>query len=366
MCCKVSVKIFKGIVSQILKQSYLISSKFDHAFILWPPIVVFILLVCYSSSAPNWHLSPYLWLIVVVGIDVAHVYATIFRTYLDPVTRANRLPLLVLAPLISWILGVVLYSYSSLIFWRVLAYLAVFHFIRQQYGFFRLYERKEGSNSLLGKLAIYSVTLYPILYWHFNLPRRFSWFVEGDFINLNSLFHFYAPFISILSLIIFAIIQCAYLLMESRKFITGSDFSYPKNLLYLGTFLSWYGGIVLFNGDLTFTLTNVICHGVPYIALVWGFNSKKDSAWKYSGFKVVFYLLILLSLAYIEEGLWDFFVWDEHKEFFLGFTSPIENKLLLAILVSLLTVPQMTHYILDAFIWRISKPQDSLEILERP
>jgi hypothetical protein len=39
-------------------------------------------------------------------------------------------------------LGVALYSEGELTFWKVLAFVAVFHFVRQQYGWVALYRRK--------------------------------------------------------------------------------------------------------------------------------------------------------------------------------------------------------------------------------
>jgi hypothetical protein len=350
-------------MSQVLRQTYLISRPFDLSFILLPPIFISAVLIILSFSGVGLSLSPILWLIFVVGIDVAHVYATLFKTYLDPIALRDRLPLLLLSPICAFLFGVFLYSQSSGLFWRVLAYMAVYHFIRQQYGFFRLYEKKEGESSLIGKLAIYSITFYPIVYWHLHLPRNFSWFVDGDFISISRYLGDYEMAFGEGAFLVFFVIQLLYVYSQISSLIKVGLVSVPKNLLYIGTFLAWYGGIVLCNGDLVFTLTNVVCHGIPYIALVWGYNVKRNTDWKYSGYKVIFYLLVLFSLAYFEEGLWDFFVWNEHYSLFLGYSSPIESKNILKYLVPLLTLPQLTHYILDAFIWRISKPQDQLEVL---
>ncbi|MCB0486679.1 MAG: hypothetical protein KDC47_10825 [Flavobacteriaceae bacterium] len=303
-------------------------------------------------------ISPILWLVVVVGIDVSHVYATLFRTYFDRKMREERIALLVFAPLVSFIFGVFLYSHSAMTFWRVLAYLAVYYFVEKQYGLYRLKKKKNGEASLIGKLGIYSLTVYPILYWHLTLPKNFSWFVEGDFFAFNFLANSLRLQLLNISAVLFLFIQICYLGREIFRLNKGSSISIPKNLLYLGTFLCWYGGIVLSNGDLTFTITNVICHGLPYIALVWGFEAKKNRSWSFGGKKVVCFLLFLFLLSFVEEGVWDFFVWDEHKELFLGVTYPLFDKNILKILVPFLTIPQMTHYFLDAFIWRLSKPQD--------
>ena len=78
-------------------------------------------------------------------------------------------------PLAAYAAGVLLYSGSSGLFWRALAYVAVLHFVRQQYGWVALCRRKLGPASRLDRVlddaAIYSATLYPLVYWHANLPR---------------------------------------------------------------------------------------------------------------------------------------------------------------------------------------------------
>ena len=66
------------------------------------------------------------------------------------------------------------------------------------------------------------------------------------------------------------------------------------------------------------------------------------------------FVLTLVALAFIEEGLWDGLVWREHSDFFALFQGlpAIHQHALLAALVPLLTVPQATHYVLDGFIWK--------------
>ena len=60
--------------------------------------------------------------------------------------------------------------------------------------------------------------------------------------------------------------------------------------------------------------------------------------------------LTLLGLALMEEALWELAVWGEHfsDEFLLDATW-------LWLVVPLLALPQLTHYVLDGFIWRKPK-----------
>src|SRR6185503_18277153 len=69
---------------------------------------------------------------------------------------------------------------------------------------------------------------------------------------------------------------------------------------------------------------------------------------------IPYYLLALFALAYFEEGIWDWMVWREHANIF-GNVHFALSATVLAVLVPLLTMPQTTHYVLDAFIWRVNK-----------
>src|SRR5580704_11505720 len=131
--------------------------------------------------------SDWAWVPAVLLIDVAHVWATGFRTYLDTDELKRRPWLYSLVPLFGLALGIALYSEGELVFWRCLAYLAVFHFVRQQYGWVALYRARLNERDRLGRwidtAAIYLATLYPLLYWHCHLPRRFQWFIKDDFLT---------------------------------------------------------------------------------------------------------------------------------------------------------------------------------------
>ncbi len=68
------------------------------------------------------------------------------------------------------------------------------------------------------------------------------------------------------------------------------------------------------------------------------------------------FLATLWVLAYAEELLWDRGVWHERGWLFGANVWDIASLKIL--FVPLLAVPQITHYILDGFIWRRkSNPQ---------
>jgi hypothetical protein len=343
---------------------WILSARFDCCFILAPAILASLIAVLFSGYFQTFQeMPPWLWLVLIVGIDAGHVYSSLFRTYFDKQAFANQSPLLTLTPLMAWLIGTLLYSIDSLWFWRVLAYLAVFHFIRQQYGFMMIYARHEHNYPkayrLINKIMLYSATLYPLMVWHTS-GRSFNWFVDDDFIVINN------PALNAIAGWFFLGLMCCYVLKEVLIWHQFRHFNLPRNVLVIGTALSWHIGIVAYDNDLIFTATNVIAHGIPYYALIWvyGYNCNRmhrnayTFSWLsklFSNYTIPFYVGLLFALAYVEEGFWDGFIWREHPYLFALFNNlpGINSAQTLVWLIPLLTVPQATHYVLDAFIWRI-------------
>ena len=338
-------------------QPWIKKPLFDGLFILLPPFAALLAVMFLPARFKNTGAMPVAgWVLLILFVDVAHVYSTLFNTYLDRQRFSRHRTLFLLAPLACYCLGVLLHLWSGMAFWRTLAYLAVFHFIRQQYGFVRLYSRYEVKRSIpaiIDTIAIYAATIYPLVYWHCTPGRNFNWFINGDFLIREEALIKYTAFL------LYVVILAAYIVKEVIQFFRTRFFNVPKNLIICSTFFTWYFGIVYFNGDMAFTLLNVVSHGIPYMALVW---VDKDKTRKASGThgllshssRLVLFLGSLFLLAYLEEGLWDGFIWRDHPGVFLFFQSlpHIDNNLVLALLVPLLSLPQSTHYVLDGFIWR--------------
>ena len=291
-------------------------------------------------------------------VDVAHVYSTLYRTYFDPIILTDRKTLLRTTPIILFLVSVVVYTLSPKFYWTVLAYTAVFHFIRQQFGFIRIYSRKENISKyskIIDTLSIYSATLYPIIHWHCSGAKNFSWMIENDF----KLFYF--PQIDFYLSIIYGIIFISYVIKEGFWVLQMQRINIPKNLFMLGTYISWYMGIVAYNSDLVFTMFNVLSHGIPYIALVWMYQLKIHkpqqsvlSSKLFNTKNILIFLGSLFLFAYLEEYFWDVLVWKDHQSLFpfSAGSALSQNSTLLSLIVPLLSLPQLTHYILDAYIWK--------------
>jgi hypothetical protein len=298
-----------------------------------------------EGDSPDWA-----WVPAVLLVDVAHVYATAFRVYFDVEELKRRAWLYVSAPALALFVGWALYSESEALFWRALAYLAVFHFVRQQYGWVALYRARAGERGRAGwwvdAAAVYMATLYPLAYWHSNLPRNFWWFLPGDFAQLPAWVERAAWPVYVLAL-------GAYAARSAHAWLVRGEGNPGKDIVVVTTAVCWYAGIVAYNSDYAFTVTNVVIHGVPYMALVWWYARRRAPAAGTTYRRLVRWPIVFLAtlwlLAYAEELVWDRGLWHERGWLF---GAAWDAEALKAWLVPLLALPQITHYVLDGFIWR--------------
>lgn len=297
------------------------------------------------------------WLGLVVLVDVAHVWGNLLWVYADP-KEYRRRPLLWLSiPVVTVTLGVALSTESERWLWRAVAALAVWHFVRQQVGWVKLYRARndEGEDTHARLLravdlgAIYAATVAPILWWHANLPRPFWWLAEGDF------FLPLPPAAGTLAMAFEALALIAYGVRSVRAYTQGRG-NPGKDLVITTTALLWWLGIVMLESDYAFTVTNVLIHGVPYAILIAVTARRRIAAGASVALPlrhgIVGILVALWTCAWIEEVFWDRLLWHEHPEFFPlpGFELGGARPWVLALLV----VPQVTHYLLDAVLWRRS------------
>ena len=309
-----------------------------------------------------------LWLLLVVGVDVAHVWSTGWRVYADTEELGRRPALYLGVPAAAYAAGVVLFTAGDLVFWRVLAYLATFHFVRQQYGWVALYRRKNGENEepgaawerRLDAAAVYGATLAPLAWWHARLPRRFHWLIAGDYVA------WLPRWLGPAALAAFGVVLVLWLAKEARRLASGRSVSWGKVLVVATTALVWHLGIVVFDSDYAFAVTNVLVHGVPYLGLVLLSQRRAAAARATAGRppvladlgarRLALFLAPLLALAFLEEWGWDRLVWHENGALFPG-PALDPGALLLSLLVPLLALPQATHYLLDAWLWKV-KPEN--------
>jgi hypothetical protein len=94
--------------------------------------------------------------------------------------------------------------------------------------------------------------------------------------------------------------------------------------------------------------------------LVWLYGNRtwKDGSWRQTWHSptlksVLAFCGLLIFFAYGEEGVWDVLVWKEHAPLYFGAALDwAPTGALAALLIPLLALPQATHYLLDAWLWR--------------
>jgi hypothetical protein len=303
-------------------------------------------------SSPEW-----VWLACIVAIDVAHVWSTSFRVYLDG-AEVRRRPLLYFGvPLVCYAAGVGLYALGPATFWTVLAYAAVFHFVRQQAGWVALYRRRAAERARLDRwldtTTIYAATVVPLIWWHGHLPRQFVWFLDGDFVTGLA-----RPVADAL-VPAYWLILAAFVARQGYLAFTAQPVNQGKVLLVLTTWLCWWLGIIALDSDYAFTVTNVLIHGVPYLVLTYRYGQARRHEAPGSGvgrilrFGVTAFIAFVVVAALLEETMWDRYVWHD-REWLFGVGREMDRGVLL-LLVPLLALPQAVHYALDAWVWRVTK-----------
>ena len=339
----------------MLRPGWILGPRADFAIFTGPILAAFALIL-YASARGVLHddMPPWMFALLIVACDVAHVYATAFRVYLDPVRFKRRPGLYIGVPIACFAIGVLLYSAGPGVFWRVLAYLALWHFVRQQWGWVAYSRARAGEGSVdrrLDQATIYAVTVYPVVYWHAHLPRDFHWFIEGDFAGLPRV-------LAEIGRVVHWAVVGSFLLRQVQRFWAGRGVNVAKLQIVATTWIAWYGGIVLLNSDIAFTALNVLSHGVPYLAVVWAVErnyaetSRSKLARWFTPRAAVLLLGSLVLVGYAEEWLWDGMVWQEHGGLFPFGPEEGLPIALLGVVVPLLAMPQATHYVLDGLLWR--------------
>jgi hypothetical protein len=341
-------------VTEAASHRWLFSGPLDGVLFLGSTFGAGFVLVASHAAGISGETPLWAWLLFVLGIDVAHVWATLYRVYFDR-TELSRRPLLYAgAPLLAFGLSVAAHSISAELFWRCLAYVAVWHFIRQQVGWMVLYGRRANDDARtirFDQLVMWATTLGPVVWWHAHLPRPFWWFKEDDFIGgLPS-------WGGSVALVVHGAVLVSWLVIQLVRVRRGSALPIGKLMLLAATWVTWFGGIVLAHDDFTFTVMNVTLHGVPYLAFLWRYAKGRNAESGYGALGLLvrgglpLFFGTLLAFAFVEELLWDNLVWHERARVF-GDAGLDFGPTLFTLLVPLLSLPQTTHYLLDGFVWK--------------
>lgn len=301
------------------------------------------------GMATTWPPPYIIYVFAVILLDYGHVFSTLFRTYLDKEEFLKRRTLYIVTPLVCFLLAVWFHQLSPMFCLQIYMYFNIYHFVRQQYGWMRLAARKENPQTAADvfwdKVIIYNVTLYPVLWWHVH-PTGFTWRDPAPYVSLP--LTWVEPWLSALHWALIA----AYVLRQGILTWQGKALNVSKHLIWIVTWCIWYPGIVLTQSLLVFALSQTITHGLPYLYLIYRYNSRR---WQraelrsrlFHGRGYFGYLLVILAFGYYAE------YWPK-----IANTLGSDSSLLQSVLTASVLLPSLVHFALDGFIWKLREDKN--------
>jgi hypothetical protein len=344
----------------VARGPWIVSRRFDLALLALPAALT---LLCLALPAPASPLPLGWFLLLVVAFDVAHVWTTLYLSYLDRETFARRRLLFLLPVPLAVLVSYRLHVHSPALFWTLLAYVAIHHFISQQWGFIALYRLRAGERDpvdrTLDRWALWAGALGPLLWWHASPARTFDWFGHGEEF-LFALDPALRPDIVAAT----ATVGVVWVVRQAWRAARGDAPCAGKVLWMVASWLSWSVGIVWGQSPLVSLAAINLLHGVPFLGLVWfrlnrrfeapaararspllGLLAQRGMVWAFYG--------LVLALALLEEGLWDGTHWGTYVRGLTGLAPPDLGDRATSLLVAVLVTPQIVHYVLDGWLWRL-------------
>jgi hypothetical protein len=286
---------------------------------------------------------PFYFLFFSLFVDGPHFFSTSYVTYGDSQIFRQLKLLMIATPLLILSAGFVFhYTGHSHYFYMFAAYCAVLHFIRQEFGWMKISSRFEkNAPRWLYHVDVntsYAMTIIPFL-WYTRKSHLYGyWFRQGDLFSVPDSFAtmaltFYFPIVAI------------FLLANAYQTYRTRTFNLSKFMVFLNTLFGWYIARV-FVKDLYLGIWLVIFHhSIPYLFVVLKHEraSKKMNWLKDLGKYRIPILYITCFLAYTVYHFLTESEWIREMK---------NQEIMNAMILSFIAIPGLTHFILDAFIWK--------------
>lgn len=316
----------------------------------------------------TWHI------LIVVSVDVAHVYSTIYRTVLDSeATRLNGRLYFIAGPCLFLVTLFVNLFVGTWLGWSLLAYYAMFHFAKQPFGLICIYKARYNERNSFDHSLDYWTCMaaagIPTLLWHAGEFQSFeAWFGAKD-VQL-----FQLPTILARPLwFLYALIPALWLCRVLQRCLSGKRLNLGKCWLMFAQYFTWYMGLSSDSTCLSLSFINLF-HGFASTILVHFVVQERFRQWRKEKPNTMglrdqmceFFVssawisvALLIVLAMVEEFLWDLLVNQEYLPKFFG-KLPELSVTQDAIATSALMMPQLSHYFLDGFIWKMARQNPGL------
>jgi len=345
---------------QSLKNNWISSPRFDLSFIILPPILGLFFGIILSSDNQLLQSIQVQLVVVLVIIDLAHLISMWFRIYTSGQEGPREIKKywLIYAGLIALFFTIGMFKKFNYVF-PFITYFAIFHNIRQNYGFYSFYRKNETKNLneiKFEKFFFHLISLFPLILWHMN-PKGFDNYWSRDFLSIP-----YIEYLKLPLIIVFGASIILYCVLSFRKY-KNNDLSPTKIIFLLAVTFGWYGTMLVAKETLSLFLAIISAHAIAYLFFVWKlYNNQMKSTLSKVTDKIllkknlVFFGFVLcfgyIARGFIETSLQSNGLRDFWGAGFWHELGNVDNNILLVFLFVFPFATQVSHFVIDGFIWK--------------
>jgi len=334
------VDIRSILLKSLRRECFIVSPLFDSIFFIGSPLValgvIFFLLQFMQPRTLENH--------TLMFMAIGHHVPTFLRAYGDPDEFSQNQFRLMVIPLA--IFGVIVTS--SLLLSQILTFLLIwdqYHFVRQHYGFMRIYDVKNKSipkgGVNLDLWLCFSTYFAIIAYSDF-----YSYIYQRTFLNVGILFPPGVGTVLARGSLILALGVGGFFLVDLVKRLSrGESVCLLKYLIFITTYGVWYYSyVILSHPYLSYSITSFF-HCFQYDALAWYYNhTKAEAIGNTRNIKIFRYIHSVKNLWAYFLSIFSYSIFS----LFLQGSAP-------GFIIIINRTTGFLHYYFDSFIWRVRK-----------
>ena len=340
-------------------QSWVFSQTEDLWIFIGPLVLSYLILaIMHFSGMGIYKDGPsYFYYLIALFVDGSHGITTFVRLSQKQDISKPQKTFFFFLPILIWLVIWSLIEINLPYIEILISYFAIYHFIKQQYGWMRITSVKTQSltakEELLDKIMIYNVTLFPILYWSF-IKTNFGWYGPEDIIK----FYDY-PWMKSFLIIVHTLILVIYTYSQIKANKLRNQIPWGKYQIILVTWIAWVIPIVILESHIAKVLCFAIPHGLQYYYINFKVSPQEHnktltkSPRSQIAHLLRFYVTFVLIEFFIM--LTDKKIIEHLSSYFIAYQKPEAGFL------AFVSIFQIWHFIADGYIWKI-KSKNSIQL----
>lgn len=376
-----------------MKSHWYKNATFDLLFLTSPYLMTCLVLFFIpfhteSELASFWAIAPfYWWFVMEIVFDGAHAWSTLYRTVFDSETMdTHDKKFWIFLPIVSFVVIFIFGFISKEMLLRFLFYSVYYHGVKQLYGIISLYRTRHKMNSgtlteqqevhfkkiaFWDRVIVNTCFFVPFFLWHFRAHPDLSiiFRLDAEYVKTFFLSPLYYEGIygfnwnQIGAIFLTAGVGIPALRWSWLHFSKIVEVPVGKIIwvyanIVTPIYLFWFNPTHILAMDLL-----LVVHAMPYMALIVLYRYKKyelenhdsppvlkfiTSGWKSWGlvFIAAVFQVFLLDLIFLQFSFGAWIVPDSVVQ------SIQDSPWVRGTLCGILFLPNVTHYLVDAYIWR--------------